>query len=168
MRCFVSLAILLSTTSMHAVAEPPTAPLWTVSVDPLTVMLGFVHVQVERAFGPHVSVYAGPSLRLFDSVFGTPAGPYKGYGAEVGIRGFVWGAAPKGVWLMLRGVLAAVVSSEGTQPGGYGSVLAGYTGILGPGLVLSGGLGVSYFSYGPSFGIHGVLPAAHTAIGWAF
>ncbi len=169
MRCSAFLAILLSTAPMRAVADPPPAPQWTVSVDPLTVMLGFVHVQVERAFGPHISVYAGPSLRLFDSVFGTPAGPYKGYGAEVGVRGFVWGAAPKGVWVMLRGVLAAVVSSEGTQPGGYGSVLAGYTGILGPGLVLSGGLGVSYFSYGPSsFGIRGVLPAAHTAIGWAF
>jgi len=71
---------------------------------------------------------------------------------------------------MLRGVLAGVVSAQGTSPGGYVSVLGGFTGILGPGLVLSGGLGVSFFSYGPADlgGIHGFVPAAHTAIGWAF
>jgi hypothetical protein len=61
-----------------------------------------------------------------------------------------------------------VTSAQGVEPGGYGSVLVGYTAILGPGLVLSGGLGISYFAYGPSFGIHGFLPAAHTNIGWAF
>ncbi len=26
----------------------------------------------------------------------------------------------------------------------------------------------SWFDYGPADGIHGFLPAAHTAIGWAF
>lgn len=152
-------------------ATPAGAPKqWTVSVDPLTVLLGFVHVQVERALGERFSVYAGPSLRLFDSPLGFPKGPFRGYGAEVGVRGFVWGVAPEGAWLMLRGVLAAVTSPEGTAPGGYGSLLAGYTAILGPGLVLSGGLGVSYFSYGPASagGIHGFIPAAHTTVGWAF
>jgi len=143
---------------------------WTVSVDPLTELLGFVHVQVERAVGPHFSVYVGPNLRLFDSPLGFPKGPFRGYGAEVGVRGFVWGVAPEGAWLMLRGVLAAVTSPEGTEAGGYGSFLAGYTTIIGPGLVLSGGLGISYFAYGPvsQGGVHGFLPAAHTAIGWAF
>ncbi len=152
-------------------AAPVEAPRqWTVSVDPLTFVLGFVHVQVEHTLGPHFSVYAGPSLRLFDSPLGFPKGPFRGYGAEVGVRGFVWGTAPEGAWVMLRGVLAAVTSSEGTAPGGYTSLLAGYTAILGPGLVLSGGLGISYFSYGPASlgGIHGFIPAAHSAIGWAF
>lgn len=158
------LALMLSAAPVEAPKQ------WTVSVDPLTFVLGFVHVQVEHTLGPHFSVYAGPSLRLFDSPLGFPKGPFRGYGAEVGVRGFVWGVAPEGAWVMLRGVLAAVTSSEGTAPGGYTSLLAGYTAILGPGLVLSGGLGVSYFSYGPASlgGVHGFIPAAHSAIGWAF
>lgn len=157
-------------------AAPVLTPAWTVTVDPLTTALGFVHVQVERRFGPRASVYVGPSLRLYDSVFGFPAGPYRGYGGEVGVRGFVWGVAPRGAWVMARGVLADVVpvapGGKGGrgEVGGYTSLLVGYTGILGPGLVLSGGAGVSYFAYGPESqgGVHGVLPAAHTNIGWAF
>lgn len=138
---------------------------WTVSVDPLTFVLGFAHVQVEHTLGEHFSLYVGPSLRLFDSLLGFPPGNFRGYGAEVGLRGFVWGKAPEGAWIMLRGILAAVVDRGTTLPGAYTSLLGGYTGIIGPGLVLSGGLGISYFSYGP---IQGFLPAAHTAIGWAF
>ncbi len=157
-------------------ADPADAPArahpepkaWTVTVDPLTAALGFAHVQVERALGPRASVYAGPSLRLYDSVFGFPAGPFRGYGVEVGVRGFAWGSAPRGAWVMARGVLAAVAADDTVAPGGYTSALVGYTGILGPGLVLSGGAGVSYFDYGPSYGIHGVLPALHTNLGWAF
>jgi hypothetical protein len=151
-----------------AQAQPMPIQRWTITVDPVTELLGFVHVQVEHSLGKHFSIYAGPSLKVFDSPLGIAVGPFKGYGVEVGLRGFVWGNAPEGAWVMLRGVLAAVVSAQGTQPGGYASVLGGYTAILGPGLVLSGGLGVSYFEYGPSFGVHGFLPAAHTAIGWAF
>jgi hypothetical protein len=152
-------------------ADPASAQQWTVTVDPLTTALGFVHVQVERALGPRVSVYAGPSLRLFDSVLGFPPGSFRGYGGEVGVRGFVWGTAPRGAWVMARGVLADVVSDGRGELGGYTSLLVGFTGIVGPGLVLSGGLGVSYFDYGSDLdggGVHGVLPAAHTNIGWAF
>lgn len=150
----------------HAAEPVPRA--WTVSVDPLTFALGFAHVQVERAVAPGFSVYAGPSLRLHDSLLGEPSGPFRGYGVEVGARCFPLGLAPQGAWLMARGVLAAVVARD-VAPGGYGSVLAGYTWVAEPGLVLSGGLGVSWFNYGPAgVGIHGVLPAAHTAVGWAF
>jgi hypothetical protein len=53
--------------------------------------------------------------------------------------------------------------------GGYTSALVGYTWIADFGLVLAGGLGVSWFDYGVGeHGIHGVLPAAHSNIGWAF
>lgn len=150
-------------------ASSPSEKQWTVSVDPLTELLGFVHVQVERVFAQKHSLYLGPSLKLFDSPLGIGTGPFRGYGLEAGVRAFVWGDAPEGAWLMLRAVLAAVTSARGVEPGGYGSVLFGYTAILGPGLVLSGGLGISYFAYGPAeSGIHGFLPAAHTAIGWAF
>ncbi len=145
---------------------------WTVSVDPLTTALGFVHVQVEHRVGPRVSIYAGPSLRLYDGVLPAIHGPYLGLGGELGVRGFVVGAAPEGAWVMVRGVLARVSTESprhAAAVGGYTSGLVGYTGILGPGLVLSGGLGVSWFDYGVlDWGVHGVLPAAHTNIGWAF
>ncbi|MFT3710838.1 MAG: hypothetical protein QM817_24705 [Archangium sp.] len=161
--------IALALTLALASADPPPAPKqWTITVDPLTELLGFVHVQVERAFSDKYSLYLAPSLKLFDSPLGIGTGPFRGYGLEAGVRGFITGTAPEGMWIMLRAVLAAVTSANGVEPGGYGSVLVGYTAILGPGLVLSGGLGISYFAYGPPFGIHGFLPAAHTNIGWAF
>lgn len=141
---------------------------WTVSVDPLTTALGFVHLQVEHTLGEKTSLYLGPSLKLFPGLLGEQPTPYRGYGVEAGLRYFVYGRAPEGGWLMLRGVLAAVVAKDEDELGGYSSVLAGYTGILGPGLVLSGGAGVSYFEYGPPDAIHGFLPALHTNIGWAF
>lgn len=159
-------------------SEPasPDEPHWTLTVDPLTTVLGFVHVQVEHTLGSHLSLYAGPSLKLFDSPLGIATGAFKGYGVEAGLRAFVWGRAPRGAWVMARGVLADVVYGERivdswglrSHPGGYASLLAGYTGIIGPGITLSGGLGVSYFDYGPAYGIHGFLPAAHTNIGWGF
>lgn len=145
---------------------------WTVTVDPLTFAIGFAHVQVERSLGSRVSVYVGPSVRCFDGILEGVNGPYVGAGAEAGVRGFFWGDAPRGGWVMVRGVLASVSTTEpspASSLGGYTSALVGFTGILGPGLVLSGGLGVSYFDYGVlDYGVHGVAPAAHTNVGWAF
>jgi hypothetical protein len=145
---------------------------WTVTVDPLTAALGFAHVQVEHSLGEHASIYVGPSLRLYDGILPDVNGPYIGLGGEIGVRGFFYGTAPEGGWVMVRGVLAWV-STDTPVPdarlGGYTSALVGWTGILGPGLVLSGGLGVSYFDYGAgSYGVFGFIPAAHTNIGWAF
>lgn len=145
---------------------------WTLTVDPLTTALGFAHLQVERTIGAHVSVYAGPSLRLYDGLLPAANGPYRGLGGEVGVRGFFHGTAPEGGWVMLRGVLAWVSTGtpvEAANLGGYTSALVGYTGIIGPGLVLSGGLGLSWFDYGVlDYGVHGFAPAAHTNVGWAF
>jgi hypothetical protein len=108
-------------------------------------------------------------MRFFDGILPSINGPYRAFGAEAGLRGFFYGTAPEGGWLMLRGV-GARLSSGGTKAwGGYTSALVGYTAILGPGLVLSGGLGVSYFHYGVlDYGVYGFAPAAHTNIGWAF
>lgn len=142
---------------------------WTLSVDPLTTAIGIVHLQVEHTAGPHVSVYAGPSLRVFDGILTNTNGPWTALGAEVGVRGFFVGEAPEGGWVMARGVLAWASAEGEGNPAGYTSALVGYTGILGPGLVLSGGLGVSWFAYGAGgYGVYGLAPAAHTNIGWAF
>ncbi len=142
-------------------------------VDPLTTALGFVHVQVERAFHRRWSVYAGPSLHLFPGILAKGPEPFVGFGAEVGVRRFFTGHAPEGFWVELRGVLAHLRTTDAapreTAVGGYVSALAGYTAILGGWFVLAGGLGVQYLSYQVrGMGPRGVLPAAHTTVGVAF
>lgn len=153
---------------------------WTVTVDPLTTAIGFVHLQVERSFGHRVSVYATPSVRFYDGILSDFNGPWFGAGVEVGVRGFFIGNAPKGGWMMLRGVMGTAWAEDPARIhtddpatrfklSGYTSLLVGYTGLVGPGLVLSGGAGVSYFDYGVlDYGVYGFAPALHTNIGWAF
>ena len=153
---------------------PTIALRWTLTLDPLTTAIGFVHLQAERTLpGGHFSLYGSPSLRLYDGVLPAIAGPYRGLGLEVGVRGFFRSTAPEGAWLMLRGVGAHLHTTEPaereTALGGYASVLGGYTWIGEGGLVLSGGLGVSVFRYEVGdYGIRGPGIAAHTNIGWAF
>lgn len=143
-------------------------PRWTLQVDPLTTALGFVHVQVERALRPHVSVYVGPSLRLYGGLAGS--GDFKGYGAEAGVRVFLDPSAPFGWWGQVRGVVAHLrTPDDETALGGYGSALVGYSALFGGWFVLAGGLGVNYLQYEVAgLGTSGILPAAHTTIGAAF
>lgn len=143
---------------------------WTLSVDPLTFALGYAHVQLERSFGDRLSLYIGPNFRIFTNpLLSDPdVDRVRGYGAEIGLRVFFYGAAPEGAWVMVRGVLAYIHDDEVSGAGGYGSLLAGYTWVH-KRLVLGGGLGVQYLAYslrgqGPS----GFAPAAHTVIGVAF
>ncbi|MFT4623194.1 MAG: hypothetical protein ACI8PZ_001850 [Myxococcota bacterium] len=160
---------MLSLLALAALAAEP--PPRTVVVDPLTFALGYAHVQVEGRLGDHASLYAGPHLRLFDGILTEGHEPFIGIGAEVGARWFPWGAAPTGGWAMARGVLARLSTTDGTKlvkPGGYGSVLVGYTGFVGH-LVLSGGAGLNLLAYDiGGYGTSGPFPAAHTAIGVAF
>jgi hypothetical protein len=146
-------------------------PRWTIQVDPLTMALGFMHVQVERALGEHVSVYLGPSVRLFDPLEEKP-GSYWGAGAEAGLRVFPWGGAPRGGWVQVRGVLARLRTEDNggdTAVGGYASVLGGHTWILSGRWVLAAGLGAQYLHYRVGgLGPVRVFPAAHTTLGVAF
>lgn len=148
------------------------APAWTVQIDPLTFAIGFAHVQVERTLGDHASVYVGPSMRLFDGVLTDVNGPWRAYGAEAGVRWYPLGEAPRGPWLLGRGVAGRMSVTDGSaepKGGGYASALAGYTGILGEWLVLSGGLGGQHFWYDiGGYGPTGWSVAAHSTVGVAF
>ena len=145
---------------------------WTLTLDPLTTAIGFVHLQVEHTLGEHASLYATPSLRLYNGILPDVNGPYRGYGMEMGVRGFFVGTAPEGGWVMLRGVLASVRTTtpdQTAQLGGYSSALVGYTWISNKQFVLSGGAGISWFNYGVlDYGVHGFAPALHTNLGFAF
>lgn len=158
-------------------APEPTADVssdldWTITVDPLTFSLGYAHVQVERRFGGHTSVYVGPHLRLFDGLLTEGNEPFLGFGGEVGFRYFPWGRSPRGAWLMGRQVLARLHTTDDSAPakvGGYSSVLAGYTAVLGGHFVLSGGAGFNYLYYSiGEYGPSGAFPALHTSLGVAF
>ena len=146
-------------------------PAWTLQVDPLTTAIGYVHVQIERPVTPSVSIYAGPHLRLFDGILADGNGPYLGVGGELGARWYPSHHAPTGFWLMGRGVLARLWTTDGTHQhaiGGYGSALAGYTGLVDGWFVLSGGLGVQRIQYEVGgYGVESWFPAAHTAVGVA-
>lgn len=156
--------------SLSAVALA--APHWTVTVDPLTYALGYAHVQVEGRLSDHSSLYLGPSLRLYDGLLTDGHEPFVGIGAEAGLRWFPWGEAPQGTWLMARGVIARLSTSDPplpARPGGYGSLLVGHTGVIAGRLVLSGGAGVNYLAYTiGGYGVSGLLPALHTNVGVAF
>lgn len=168
---FLHVAGVLACVSPAANAEEEESPSWTVTMDPLTTALGFVHLQVEGRVSDHLSLYAGPSLRLFTSpILGDdPDDEVRGYGAELGLRYFFKGGALEGWWAMLRGVGACITDGETTEIGGYGSILAGYTWIHNGWLVLAGGAGVQYLSYSTDgHGPEGVAPALHTNIGVAF
>lgn len=144
------------------------APTWTVQVDPLTTALGIGHVLVERRVTDHVAVYAGPSLKLYDSLLTDDAG-YRAVGIELGVRWFFSGTAPAGWWAGLRATVASVSYEDERNLGGYISALGGYAWIFKDRWVLSGALGVSYFDYSAGGeGVDGILPGAHTAIGVAF
>ena len=155
--------------AVGAKASPVT---WTVQVDPLTTAIGFVHVQIEHALNDHWSLYAGPHLRLFDSLIDNQVEPYTGVGVEVGLRYFIHGTAPAGLWAQIRGVAAHLQTDKAggsTAFGGYGSALVGYTAIFSQRWILAGGLGAQYLHYH----IAGMGPkqwfvAAHTTIGVAF
>lgn len=146
---------------------------WTLQVDPLTTALGFVHLQVEYVPEPSWSVYLGPSLKLFPGVLAEDGDvAYRGLGAEFGGRFYIDDRGPAGIWLLLRGVLAHLSTTEGperTSLGGYVSLLFGHTWIFADLWVVSLGGGVQYLNYQVAgAGPVGVLPAAHTTIGVAF
>ncbi len=159
--------LLLALVSTRALAADE-GPRWTLQVDPLTTALGFVHLQVERALHPRLSVYLGPHARLFEGSRG--GGDFVGYGGELGVCVFLRPSAPEGWWGQVRGVVASLrTPDDDTAAGGYVSALAGYTAIFDGWFVLAGGLGVQYVHYSVAgLGTEGVLPAAHTAVGVAF
>lgn len=146
-------------------------PYWTIQLDPLTLALGYVHVQIEQRVTPYASLYVGPHLRLFSNPLAEPE-PYLGFGLEAGVRIFPFGAAPTGPWVMLRGVAAQLVTlddSAAPTVGGYISALGGYTWVFWDHFLLSGGLGAQYIHYRiGQYGPQTLFPALHTALGVAF
>ncbi len=168
-----SLAPVCAETPQAESTEPEAqeVPAWNLQVDPLTTVLGIAHVLLERRLTKNIAVYAGPSLKLYDNLLADDPS-YRAIGVEFGARWFFSDTAPKGWWAGGRATIANVSANDESQVGGYVSALAGYAWIFDNNLVLSAALGVSYFEYhagdADEGGVEGVLPGAHTAIGYAF
>ncbi len=148
-------------------------PSWTITVDPLTVALGYPHLQIERRVSRSMTVYGGPHLRLFDSLLAEEHEPFYGAGGELAVRWFPFGSAPSGLWLSGRTVVAHLWTYDTEEIarsfGGYSSGLIGFTWIPFGWLVVSGGAGVQYLYYDiEDFGTRSFYPALHTAVGIAF
>ena len=167
--------------SALALADGPdtSPPRYTSTVDPLTAALGFAHLQLEAALTERWSLYVGPHLRLYDGILPAIGGPYVGIGAEAGLRVFFRGEAPRGSWVMARGVLARVSTrtpERASEIGGYSSALVGHTFLIEPKSgsgaiwpVISLGAGVSWLDYTVlDYGPRGLAPALHTNLGLAF
>lgn len=172
---FLAMIALLAATPAFAAGPPEVEepPNWTITVDPLTVALGYPHIQIERRINSSLSVYAGPHARLFDSIFEEGSESFYGLGAEAAVRWFPFGSAPSGFWLSARTVAAHLKTYDVMDPtssfGGYSSGLAGFTWIPFNWLVLSGGAGVQYLYYDiEDLGLRTLYPAMHTAVGIAF
>lgn len=148
-------------------------PNWTITVDPLTVALGYPHIQIERRVSGSVTFYGGPHFRLFDGILTDGTEPFYGAGGELAARWFPFGSAPSGLWLSGRTVAAHLWTYDTEEIarsfGGYSSGLVGFTWIPFGWLVLSGGAGVQYIYYDiEDFGRRSFFPALHTAVGIAF
>lgn len=128
-----------------------------------------MHVQIERRLADTWSIYLGPHLRLFDGIARDGGESIRGLGLEAGLCWFPFGGAPRGWWGQVRAGAAVAEAAGDRAPAGYASALAGHTWILGNRWVLAAGLGIQYIDYsvGES-GTQGVLPAAHTTLGFAF
>jgi hypothetical protein len=158
------------TASLICLSGSQAEPKATLQVDPLTTLFGIAHLLFEHRVADHIALYAGPSLRLYDSPL-TPDEEegYRAYGVEMGGRYFFQGQAPRGWWAGLRLTAAHLSFEEESRMGGYVSALGGYAWIIDDRWVLSGALGVSYFDYAVGgVGVEGVQPGAHTGMGIAF
>lgn len=166
-----SLVLLLFQSAPAHAEDTESSPTWTVQTDPLTTALGIANLLFERRISDHIAVYAGPSLKLYDSLLEDVSAEesYRAYGVEMGARWFFSGTAPTGWWAGLRTTIAHVTHEDSSSLGGYVSALGGHAWAFDDRWVLSLALGVSYFDYSTGgAGVDGVLPGAHTAFGFAF
>lgn len=130
-----------------ACADDP--PLTTVTFQPLSLITGYIDLEVERAFGRHVSLYLAPGGNFSTGrrLDGSTTGGLFAWSIDVGARWFPMRRAPSGLFVDLSGGyftswfdLAIRYRGDGAR----GMLLVGYTLVLWRHLTLSAGLGAQY------------------------
>ncbi len=143
---------------------------------------GTFNVEYERAVAPMVSVFVGPELQFSQGVLASASNmEVFGFGVSAGARFYLFGDAPRGMFLSPE-VSAAWVSAKTSSAEGSGSgfgvaALVGYQWLIADHFAISLGIGARYYavsvnaSSGSSSAIYdvaGFLPAARIALGGAF
>jgi hypothetical protein len=159
-------------TAPPSAGPPPPARLNVVTADLFAQAVHYERVLVDR-----VSAHVGARLFLFTDGAGRITRDAFAVGVEGGLRLFLWGTAPQGLWLGPQvGVGMSRIRVDGATHAGAGwwtAGVAGYTWRFGSGFVLSLGAGVEYLDMriqttdgvvGPS----GVAPLLRAGLGWSF
>lgn len=129
----------------HAQETPRT----TVTLQPLSLLSGYIDLEVERALGRHVSVYVAPG-GIFSSghrLDGSWTGGLFAWSVDLGARWFPLRDAPSGPFVDLSGGYFTSWFSTGDRyrgDGGRVMLLLGYTLLAWRHLALSAGLGAQY------------------------
>jgi len=152
----------------------------SLTVQPIDLFTGNINVEYERALGPKVGFYTGINFLVMRGVL-LPQETRQRFaiGPELGLRIYVLGRAPGGVWVGPY-VNAAYVRDTGTGDGfNRDSLALGAGGMAGINLLfgqfnLSLGAGAGYQDYGIGVvnrtipGTYGVTPRLRLAIGAVF
>lgn len=167
-------------TSGGPLAEAPASgPLNTITLNPLAMLLGSFSLEYERAVSPGMSWFVGPRYAFARTSDAGVETTVHGVGVVGGLRLFLTGVAPKGLFLSPN---ASVGYASGKDNlGGEASaisyslgLLGGYTWIFADVFDLSIGLGAQYASpeakadNGRKLGYSGFGPDLRLSLGYAF
>src|SRR5262245_58256074 len=114
----------------------------TLTVNPLAMVGGSFNGEYERAIGPGMSIFVGPSVAYASANLGTSSISMYGLGGTGGLRMFFAAEAPKGGWIGPQASLVYISADFGggdslSAVGFSIAGLAGYTWIFDSGFVLS-------------------------------
>ncbi len=150
----------------------------TVTVNPVDLVNGSVNFEIESALASRLSLYGGVNFLVWEGVFNDREGDgYFAVGPELGLRLFLLGEAPVGLWVgPFAGIAYVSVEDSGRSAeavGGYVGGMAGVTVVMLDAIALSGGLGVGYHDLtarigDDEYGTVGAIPRFRLAVGVAF
>jgi hypothetical protein len=168
---------LLSALTFPALADPDGIEA-TVTVNPVDLVNGVVNFEIEGALAERVSMYGGVTFLVWEGVFNERDGDgYFAAGPELGLRLFLLGDAPIGLWVGPYAGLAYVTVEDGGASadalGIYAGGMAGVTVALLDAIAISGGIGAGYHDLSARlgdeyYGVRGPIPRFRLAIGAAF
>lgn len=164
-----------------ATAPRPETRRWLGTVSAVELARGALNAEGERAVARWLSVAFGGRL-TFQSGGVTVTSTTVGVGLDVGVRVYLGGEAPRGLFLGLQGAVTAALgvggddraSSTGVGLGLTVGALAGYTLVFENRFVLSVGGGAGYTRSDPSYavfpvpGYAGVVPLLRLSLGYAW
>jgi hypothetical protein len=172
---YVAMALALSSVTSTAWADER-RPRNVITLQPLSLVTGYIDLEYERVFGRSISAYVAPG-GIFGRTTYTDGSRSVGlYAAslDVGMRWFPWERAPSGAFGELGlGVYGSRFVAERREAGFgmRGTALIGYTFLIARHMAVSFGAGVQLARFagtGNTYGALEVWPMLRVALGGAF